>query len=49
MTPPHIYDIFVSYADVDRGWVEGYLFDALTQAGVSYHSQAGPPTHIGRE
>ena len=31
----HIYDLFISYAEADRAWVEGYLLDALTQAGVS--------------
>ena len=30
----YAYDLFVSYADVDRAWVEGYLLDALTEAGV---------------
>jgi WD40 repeat protein len=34
------YDLFISYADADRAWVEGYLFDALDQAGVVYHSEA---------
>jgi hypothetical protein len=29
------YDLFISYADADRAWVEGFLFDALTQAGVA--------------
>jgi TIR domain len=28
------YDVFVSYAEVDRAWVEGYLLEALEQAGV---------------
>ena len=28
------YDLFVSYADADRAWVEGYLLDVLEQAGV---------------
>jgi len=32
-------DLFISYADTDRAWVEGYLNDALTQAGVSYISE----------
>ena len=26
------YDLFVSYADADQAWVEGYLLDALNQA-----------------
>lgn len=34
------YDLFISYADADRGWVNGYLLDALKQAGVRYHSEA---------
>lgn len=34
------YDLFISYADADRDWVEGYLFDCLTEAGISYHSEA---------
>ena len=33
------YDLFISYADADRPWVEGYLLDALTQAGVRYLSE----------
>jgi WD40 repeat protein len=28
------YDLFISYADADRAWVEGFLLDALSQAGV---------------
>ena len=28
------YDVFVSYAESDRAWVEGYLLAALEQAGV---------------
>jgi len=34
------YDLFVSYADADRAWVEGYLLDALDQAGIRIFSQA---------
>ncbi|MBV9386845.1 MAG: TIR domain-containing protein [Chroococcidiopsidaceae cyanobacterium CP_BM_ER_R8_30] len=34
------YDLFISYADADRGWVKGYLLDALKQAGICYHSEA---------
>ncbi|MCP4397314.1 MAG: hypothetical protein GY801_08460 [bacterium] len=30
------YDVFVSYTDADREWVEGYLLDALEEAGVHY-------------
>jgi hypothetical protein len=37
---PDGYDVFISYADADRGWVEGYLLDALVQAGVRCHSEA---------
>ena len=28
------HDLFVSYAEADRAWVEGYLLDALERAGV---------------
>ena len=34
------YDLFISYADADRGWVEGYLFDCLKQSGINYYSEA---------
>lgn len=34
------YDLFISYADADRAWVEGYLLDSLKQAAVRYHSEA---------
>jgi len=34
------YDLFISYADADRAWVEGYLLDALTQADVRCHSES---------
>ncbi len=34
------YDLFISYADADRGWVEGYLFDCLKQSEIKYHSEA---------
>lgn len=33
------YDLFISYADADRPWVEGYLLDTLTQAGVRHLSE----------
>ena len=33
------YDLFISYAQADREWVEGYLQDALTQADVHFHSE----------
>jgi WD40 repeat protein len=38
--PPDRYDLFLSYADADRPWAEGYLSDALTRAGVRYTSEA---------
>ncbi|MBU1750486.1 MAG: TIR domain-containing protein [Chloroflexi bacterium] len=38
--PVYAYDLFISYAAADRAWVEGYLLDALTQAGVHVHSEA---------
>ena len=34
------YDLFVSYADDDRDWVEGYLLDALDQAKVVSHHES---------
>ncbi|MDQ3980583.1 MAG: TIR domain-containing protein [Actinomycetota bacterium] len=34
------YDLFVSYADDDREWVEGYLLDALCQAEVVCQHEA---------
>jgi hypothetical protein len=33
------FDLFISYADADRAWVEGYLLDALGQAGLSCTSE----------
>lgn len=36
----YAYDLFVSYAEADRPWVEGYLLDTLNQAGVRCHSEA---------
>ena len=36
--PP--YDLFVSHAQADHEWVQGYLLDALDQAGVRCHSEA---------
>ncbi|MBP7961650.1 MAG: TIR domain-containing protein [Caldilineaceae bacterium] len=36
---PTQHDLFVSYADADRAWVEGYLLDALTAAGVDFHTE----------
>ena len=40
MSSDATHDLFISYADADRAWVEGYLLDALTQAGVRCHSEA---------
>jgi WD40 repeat protein len=34
------YDLFLSYAEADREWVEGYLSNALTHAGVRFTSEA---------
>jgi WD40 repeat protein len=34
------YDLFVSYAETDRSWVEGFLFDALDAASIRYVSEA---------
>lgn len=36
----YTYDLFISYTEADRAWVEGYLLDALTQAGVRVQSEA---------
>lgn len=33
------YDLFVSYADADRAWVEGYLLDALSSANLRVISE----------
>ncbi|BAY66895.1 WD-40 repeat-containing protein (plasmid) [Calothrix brevissima NIES-22] len=34
------YDLFISYTDADKAWVEGYLLDSLRQAEIRYHSEA---------
>lgn len=34
------WDLFISYAEADRAWVEGYLLDALEVAGVRSRSEA---------
>src|SRR5258708_38972276 len=34
------FDLFISYADADRAWVEGFLLDALAAAGINYHSES---------
>ena len=36
MTEQWIYDLFISYAEADKAWVEGYLLDALEEAEVGY-------------
>lgn len=36
----HEYDLFVSYAPDDRGWVNGYLLDALRSAQIKVISEA---------
>ena len=38
-TIPSRFDVFISYAAEDRAWVEGYLLDALTAAGVRVHTE----------
>jgi hypothetical protein len=38
MTIPS-YDLFISHAEADRAWVEGYLLDALDRAGVRHHRE----------
>jgi hypothetical protein len=43
MDAPARYEVFVSYAEADRAWVEGYLLDALTGAGVRVSSGAAFP------
>ena len=35
----NIYDLFISYAKEDQPWVEGYLLDTLTAAGVRVHTE----------
>jgi len=42
------YDLFVSYSGADRAWVEGYLIDALAQAGIRWHSEAAFPLGASR-
>ena len=34
------FDVFVSYADEDAPWVEGYLLDAFDEGGINYHDEA---------
>jgi hypothetical protein len=33
------HDLFISYAEADRAWVDGFLLDALDQATVGYHTE----------
>jgi conflict system STAND superfamily ATPase/TIR domain-containing protein len=33
------HDLFISYAEADRAWVDGFLLDALDQATVDYHTE----------
>ena len=40
MTQSAKYDLFISYADADKAWVEGYLLDSFRQANIRYHSEA---------
>lgn len=40
MTESPSYDLFISYAEADQTWVEGYLLDVFQQAGVRHHSEA---------
>jgi len=35
-----MYDVFISYADADRAWVDGFLIDGLERAGVRCHREA---------
>ena len=37
--PEYLYDVFISYAEIDGAWVEGYLLDALDGAEINYHSE----------
>ena len=34
------YDVFISYAEADRAWVDGFLIDGLERAGVRCHREA---------
>jgi WD40 repeat protein len=35
-----LYDVFISYAEADRAWVDGFLIDGLESAGVRCHREA---------
>ena len=34
-----LHDVFISYADADRAWVDGFLIDGLKRAGVRCHRE----------
>ncbi|HEY7427246.1 MAG TPA: toll/interleukin-1 receptor domain-containing protein [Gemmataceae bacterium] len=36
---PSRYDVFISYADADRAWVDGFLIDGLERAGMRCHCE----------
>lgn len=40
MSEEWTYDLFVSYVEADKNWVEGYLWDALDNARVRYFSES---------
>jgi TIR domain/NACHT domain len=40
MTQEWSYDLFISYDEADKEWVEGYLVDALDKAEISYISES---------
>ncbi|MBI4674841.1 MAG: TIR domain-containing protein [Chloroflexi bacterium] len=40
MADPPACELFISFAPADRAWVEGFLRDALAQAGVKFQSEA---------
>lgn len=35
-----MHDLFISYADEDAAWVEGYLLDVFDAIGIKYHDEA---------
>jgi WD40 repeat protein len=40
MSTPDNYDLFLSYADADHGWILGFLAPALDAAGLRYTAEA---------
>ena len=36
MTEERTYELFISYAEADKAWVEGYLLDALEKAEINF-------------